>query len=223
MDFIFMLTRQDQTIHDCLELFDTIEPIGLKHVGFKDVGVDVERLVELNRRIRASGATSYMEVVNPDPTQTLVAARTAVEVGVDCLLGGTDADGILEALGGSGIAYYPFPGRPEGHPTRLHGTVETIATDTRRFMEIGCAGVDLLALRATESEPLTLIRAARESLGDRGRLIVAGSVNSPDTIRAIAEAGADAFTIGSAVLEGGFSPRKGLVTSQLRDVLAACT
>ena len=39
MDFIFMLTRGDKTIEDCLEVFSEIAPLGLKHVGFKDVGV----------------------------------------------------------------------------------------------------------------------------------------------------------------------------------------
>ena len=39
MDFIFMLTRQDRTIADCLDLVRLIRPLGLKHIGFKDVGV----------------------------------------------------------------------------------------------------------------------------------------------------------------------------------------
>ena len=37
MDFIFMLTRDDRTVGDCLELIDLIRPVGLKHIGFKDV------------------------------------------------------------------------------------------------------------------------------------------------------------------------------------------
>lgn len=222
MDFIFMLTRQDQTIEDCLELLETIRPLGLGHIGFKDVGVGIDKLMELNRQIRASGATSYMEVVSPKPEEALASARVARQIGVDCLLGGTDAAAIVETLEGSGIAYFPFPGRPEGHPTRLGGTPDEIAADCRQFARLGCAGADVLAFRAKDSEPLDLIRAARDSLGEGRRLIVAGSVNSPATVRAVREAGADAFTIGSAVLEGGFSPRKGLVTSQLEDVLAAC-
>jgi putative N-acetylmannosamine-6-phosphate epimerase len=78
-----------------------------------------------------------------------------------------------------------------------------------------------LAYRATEAAPLDLVRAARRALGD-GTLIVAGSVDQPATIAALADAGADAFTIGSAVFNGAFSPRKGALLSQLRDVLAAC-
>ena len=42
-----------------------------------------------------------------------------------------------------------------------------------------------------------------------------------DPDRRPAAAGADAFTIGSAVFDGSFSPHKGTSTSQLRDVLEA--
>jgi putative N-acetylmannosamine-6-phosphate epimerase len=88
-------------------------------------------------------------------------------------------------------------------------------------MSKGCAGADLLAYRATESDPLRLVSAAKQGLGD-GYLIVAGSVSTPAQIGDLASAGADAFTIGSAVFDGAFSPRKGALQSQLDDVLSAC-
>ena len=59
-----MLTRQDQTILDGLEVFEGIKDAGLGHVGFKDVGVDAETLRRLNGAIKKSGAISYMEVVS---------------------------------------------------------------------------------------------------------------------------------------------------------------
>jgi len=90
------------------------------------------------------------------------------------------------------------------------------------FIARGCAGVDLLAYRATAADPLDLVRAARQALGRDKQLIVAGSVNSAERIRALRDAGADAFTIGSAVFDGSFSARKGALRSQLQDVLAAC-
>jgi hypothetical protein len=220
IDFIFMLTRHDQTIEDCLETFDSIASLGLRHVGFKDLGVDHGMLAELNRRIKRSGATSYMEVVSTTSEACLASAAAAREIGVDRLLGGSEVETILEVLGGSGIEYLPFPGRPEGHPTKLGGSAEGVAADCRRFAALGCAGADLLAYRATEADPLDLVRAARGAMD--GTLVVAGSIDSPARIRALAEAGADAFTIGSAVFDGSFSPRKGLMASQLEDVLAAC-
>jgi hypothetical protein len=221
MDFIFMLTRHDQTIEDCLEVMEAIKPVGLTHVGFKDVGVDVVTLKKLNQRIKEHGATSYMEVVSTSKEACLRSARAAVEIGVDRLLGGTDVGEVLEILDGTGIGYYPFPGIPTGHPTRLGGGPGQIAEHCRKFLQAGCAGVDLLAYRATEADPIDLVRAARGALSN-AELIVAGSVDSPTRIRALAEAGADAFTIGSAVFDGSFSPKKGAITSQLRDVLEAC-
>jgi hypothetical protein len=221
MDFIFMLTRSDRTIEDCLALFDLIKPAGLKHVGFKDVGVPKPVLAQLTERIRASGATSYMEVVSTTAEAALNSARVARELGIDRLLGGTQVDEIMAILAGTNTEYYPFPGRPFGHPTNLAGTALQVEADCRRFVDKSCAGADLLAYRATEADPIELVRAARRGLGKR-RLIVAGSVDSAARIRAIAAAGADAFTIGSAVFAGAYSPAKGSILSQLRDVLADC-
>ena len=90
------------------------------------------------------------------------------------------------------------------------------------FLARGCAGADLLAYRATSAKPLELVRAARQALGDEKQLIVAGSVNSAKRIADLCAAGVDAFTIGTAVFDGSFSPSKGGVRAQLHDVVAAC-
>ena len=107
------------------------------------------------------------------------------------------------------------------HPVPL--SAREVEEQCRTFLSQGCAGVDLLAYRATEAEPLDLIRAARRGLGRDGHLVVAGSIDSPARIRAVAEAGADGFTIGSAAFDGSFSARKGLLANQLKDILAACS
>ena len=211
-----MLTRGDETVADCLEVFDQVESLGLRHVGFKDVGVGFGTLARLNERIKAAGGTSYMEVVAPTAAGALESARSAARIGVDRLLGGVEIEPMIEALSGTPVAYYPFVGRPTGHPMRLGGTPAEIAAHTARARSLGCAGVDLLAYRATESDPLELIRAARRAMD--GRLVVAGSIDSPARIRAAAAAGADAFTIGSAAFEGSFCPGAGL-TAQLKAIL----
>ena len=222
MDFIFMLTRQDRTITDCLELFDMIRPLRLRHVGFKDIGVPPETLTALTEAIRASGATVYMEVVSTTPEACLNSARIAAGLKVDRLLGGTDVAGVTAALAGAKTEYLPFPGFPRGHPTKLGGQPADVEEHCRQFREKGCAGADLLAYRATEAEPLDLVRAARRGLGD-GHLVVAGSVSTRQQIRALAEAGADAFTIGSAVFDGSYAPDKGSILSQLQAIQTDCT
>ena len=220
MDFIFMLTEDDRTVPDCLAMLDEIADLGLRHIGFKDIGVSRETLGALNRRIKALGATSYLEVVSLTAPACREAGRLAAEIGVDCLLGGADPRGMQEAVAGTAIRFFPFAGKPEGHPTQLRGDAAQIATDCRRSEALGCAGIDLLAYRAIEASPLELVREARAAL--RGRLIVAGSVDTPARIAELAEAGADAFTIGSALFKRRFAPDRPSLRGQLAEVMRLC-
>lgn len=215
-----MLTRADRTVTDGLDVLDDIRALGLRHIGFKDVGVPPDQLAALHRRIKELGATSYLEVVSTSPEACLRSARVARDLGVDRLLGGTQVDDILAVLAGSPVEYLPFPGRAFDHPTRLAGSVATIEDDCRRFRARGCAGVDLLAFRATEADPLELVRAARRATD--GIVLVAGGVSTPAQVRALADAGVDAFTVGSAAFDGSFAPTAGSLRSQLRAVLDAC-
>lgn len=221
MDFIFMLTRHDQTVEDARQVLDMALATGIRRIGFKDVGASRKELKSLTAAIRDAGASSYMEVVSTTSDRVRASLETARAIGVDYVLGGKDLDAARETLEDGLARYYPFPGRPHGHPTALGGTPDEVARDCRTYVEAGCAGVDLLAYRATEAEPLELVRAARASLGDR-ELIIAGSVDSAERIHALAGAGADAFTIGSAIFDGSFSPTKGSFLSQITDVLEAC-
>jgi hypothetical protein len=218
LDFIFMLTRQDRTVPNCLEILDEIAPLGLRHIGFKDVGVEAAVLRELAAGIKALGAISYLEVVATSPQAALDSARMGAELGVDRLLGGTQVVETLRILAGTGVKYYPFPGMPVGHPTTLGGDAARVEADCRDFMALGCAGADLLAYRATEAEPLELVRAARRGCG-AGTLICAGGVDGAGRIAALRAAGADAFTIGSAVIDGAFAPGAAGVAAQIREIL----
>ncbi|OYV33979.1 MAG: hypothetical protein B7Z81_10660, partial [Acidocella sp. 20-61-6] len=106
MNFIFMLTRDDRTIPDCLDVIAQIMPLNICHIGFKDIGADLETLRTLNQKIQASGAVSYLEVVATSPQAALNSARMAVEIGVNRLLGGTQVAETLDILNGSNINYY---------------------------------------------------------------------------------------------------------------------
>lgn len=216
-----MLTRHDRTVADCLDVLDLILPLRLRHIGFKDVGVDRKTLAVLAERIRKSGAVSYMEVVSTSPADALNSARVAVELGIDRLLGGTDVPRVREILGNSRIEYYPFCGFPSGHPTKLGGRPDQIEAHCRRFVDEGCAGTDLLAYRATSADPIELVKAARRGLG-KNYLIVAGSVSSLEQIAALHKAGANAFTIGSAVFDGSYARNMGSLLSQLAAIQADC-
>lgn len=198
-EFIFMLTHHDATVADALDVYDALRPTGLRHVGFKDIGASPETLSELTRRMHDDGRTVYLEVVSVSADDELRSIRAAREIGVDIVMGGTHVDAALPLLAGSGIRYFPFPGRIVGHPSVLEGTVEEIAASASSLTaHDGVHGLDLLAYRhADPVEPLidAVVRASA------GPVVVAGSIESAEQIDAVTRLGAWGFTIGGAVFE----------------------
>jgi hypothetical protein len=203
MRFLFMLTRADRTVPDCVALAERALAAGVRDVGFKDAGADPEALRDVVAAARAVGATLWLESVELD--RGAQAAELALSLGVDHLLGGVDVAGMLAAAAGTALTVLPFCGRPVGHPTVLEGTPGDVADHCRSLRDQGAAGVDLLAWRARTARPEDLVRAARSALGT-APLVVAGSIRTADQIRWLSAAGVDAFTVGTAVLDGTFGP-----------------
>jgi hypothetical protein len=216
-DFILMLTHRDVTVPDCLAAFESVKDLGLKHVGFKDMGADFETLERLNAAIKATGATSYIEVVSSEPQAIQISIASGKRLGVDRVLGGKE----IAFAADNGIPYYPFAGTASGHPTVLSGAPGEIEADCAAARRAGCPGVDLLAYRATERNAVELMQAARRGLGPEGHLIVAGGIDSPRRIEEATRAGANAFTIGSALFEGVFAPGVEGLRGQCEAVLRA--
>jgi hypothetical protein len=222
MDFVFMLTRNDATVENALDLVEAARPLGLKHIGFKDVGADSGLLRRLTAAIREAGASPWMEIVATTREAELQGVELGRDLGVAMLMGGVHVEEALKILDGSATRYLPFAGSPSGHPTRLGGTALEVETQCRAFARQGCAGVDILAYRATEAEPLDLIAACRRGFVNSGTVVVAGSINSPERVAAVRAAGADAFTIGAAAIDGSYAPGAGPLAAQLQAVLADC-
>ncbi len=222
MDFIFMLTRDDATVANALDLVETVRPLALKHIGFKDVGADPETLRRLAAGIRQAGASVWMEIVSTSRAGELASIALGRDLGVDFLMGGVAAEDGVRVLQGSSTRYLPFAGKPVGHPTRLGGSPHEVEAHCRVFAALGCAGVDILAYRATEAAPLDLVAACRRGFGDQGKVVVAGSIDGAERIAAVRAAGADAFTIGTAAIDGSYAPGAGPLMAQLRAVLGDC-
>ena len=137
-----------------------------------------------------------MEIVSTSRDDELRSIALGRDLGVDFLMGGVGAQEGVRLLRGSPTRYLPFAGKPVGHPTRLGGSAGEVEAHCRDFAGLGCAGVDILAYRATEAEPLDLVAACRRGCGDKGLVVVAGSIDGAERVAAIRAAGADAFTIG---------------------------
>lgn len=219
LDFIFMLTRHDRTVPDAAGHVATALAAGIRHIGFKDVGLPLPALRELGRMIKAGGASSYLEVVSLDRASEVMSVRAAIDLGVDHLLGGTHVDDVLPLLRGTGIRYYPFPGEIAGHPSVLNGSIDEIAASARTLASRdGVDGLDLLAYRSGVDVPALM--AAVCAATDKP-VIVAGSIDRPEQIQAVRQAGAAGFTIGTSALDGRFPARGTALEAQL-EAIAAC-
>lgn len=199
-EFIFMLTHDDATVPNAHDVLTGLLGSGLRYVGFKDVGAQPSVLKRLASLAHEAGIEVMLEIVSTSEETELKSLRSALEIGVDWVLGGTHPDKGVEILRDANVHYCPFPGTVVGHPSVLEGEVAEIAAHARRLGEMeGVHGLDLLAYRHQSVQPVALIRAVRDVLD--GPVIVAGSIASPAQIVDVGRTGAWGFTIGSAIFE----------------------
>jgi hypothetical protein len=218
-DFIFMLTRADRTIEDAEARLPEALDAGVRHIGFKDVGLPPAALCRLAGAIRAAGARVYLEVVSLDEASEAASARMALDLGVDVLMGGVRPHVVTPILAGSAIQYFPYPGEVVGHPCVLAGSIEATAASAGALLETpGVHGLDLLAYRFA-GDVMALMRAVAQVA--RGRpVVIAGSLDRPERLEAVVRSGATAFTVGTAALDGVF-PAPATLGDQLAFVLQA--
>ena len=220
-DFILMLTENDRTIPDAPARLDDALEGGVRHIGFKDVGLSLGDLRGLATTIRAAGGRSYLEVVSLDEEKELASARAAVALDVDCLLGGTRAPVVTEVIRDHPIRYYPFPGHISGHPSVLGDTEEEIVASARNLADLEHVhGLDLLAYRHHGNVP-QLMRRVCGAVSKP--VIMAGSIDREERVIAVAEAGAAGFTVGTAALQEAFPAEAAGFVAQIRALLEITT
>jgi hypothetical protein len=216
MEFIFMLTKNDETVSDALAVFESVRHTGLRHIGFKDVGLPVDQLKALANAIRASGRHVFLEVVSLDREAEIRSAKAALEIGVDWLLGGTRPTDVLPIIAGSGVKYCPFPGSIVGHPSLLRGSIAEIVASAQALSRLdGVYGLDLLAYRFDGDVP-ALVRQVLDTVDVP--VIAAGSVDSFDRIAELARLDVWGFTVGSAIFDHRFGDG---VAAQVQAILDA--
>jgi hypothetical protein len=202
---IVMLTNNDVTVPDALDVFEQAKELPVQFWGFKDVGLDVPQMKELIGRMKAAEKTTFLESVCYREEECLQAAEIAVECGVDYLTGTIFYDSILERLKGSPVKYFPFFGRISGHPVILEGEIEEVVAHGKELQAKGVDGLDLVAYRYTQCEKIgPLVQACMKQLAVP--LISAGSINGWTRLEETLRNGIWAFTIGSAFFAKAFVP-----------------
>lgn len=213
-----MLTRDDRTVDDAEQVLSSVRNTGLTRVGFKDVGATPDRQRALAAAAHDSGLTVYLEIVSLTKDEELAAVDSAVEAGVDWVIGGTFASDVARRLAGSRTGFAPFAGHVSGHPSILSGRISEIADDAARLVAVdGVGGIDLLAYRHASADALELTREVAGAVGG-APVIAAGSVVNAQQITGLATAGAWGFTMGSGIFEAAL-PGSPDVVSQVQTAL----
>ena len=202
-EFILMLTHNDSTVKDALNIFRECKDAPVMHWGFKDVGLPPEEMKTLVREMKAAGKTTYLEVVSLSEEEGLRGAQIAVDAGFDILMGTVFFDSILQYLKDKPIKYYPFPGHIYSHPSILDGTIEDIVAHARFLESKGVQGMDLLSYRYVGDASLLLREVVKATSVP---IVSAGSIESYKRLAEVWQAGAWGFTIGSALFEKKFIP-----------------
>lgn len=203
---IVMLTNDDETVSDSLEIFKRLKDLPVQHWGFKDIGLPPAEMGRVVSAMKAAGKTTYLEVVSLSEQDGLRGAQMAVEQGFDVLMGTVYFSSIRDCLAGTKVRYYPFPGRVGGHPSILSGTIEEIVEHARWLEAQGVQGLDLLTYRfAGQAAHLLQQVVAAVSIP----VVSAGSIATYDRIQEVGDAGAWGFTIGSAFFASRFVPGAG--------------
>lgn len=201
---IVMLTHNDVTVENALAVFDTCKDLPVNFWGFKDVGISSEATRVLLNHMKRHGKTTFLEVVTFTEEECLENAKLAVEFGFDYVTGGRHFPSVAEYLADKPIKYFPFVGDVGGSPVALTGTTEAILADCDRLEAAGVHGLDLVAYRFVDGDPVEL--AKKVVAGAKTEVIIAGSIASTERVSIMNDINPFAFTMGGALFDKKFVP-----------------
>ena len=199
---IIMLSHNDKTVKDAIEIFEENKDLPIQYWGFKDVGMEPEKMKVLCKKMRDAGKISFLEVVSYSEEECMRGAKLAVECGFDYLLGTLYYDSVAKYIKEQGLKYCPFAGKVSESPSILEGTLEEMLKQEEEFAQKGVFGTDLLGYRYVDGDPNIL--SAEYIKHAKRPVILAGSIGSEERIKLVKEMNPWAFTMGSALFTKNF-------------------
>jgi len=200
-ELIVMLTHRDRTVSDATEVFERCCSAEVTYWGMKEEGLPLSQMKALYARMKACGKKTALEVVAYAEQECIAGARMAAECGCDLLMGTRYYDSVNLFCKANGLKYLPFVGELSGRPTVLNGTPEDMIRESKRYLEKGVFGIDLLGYRYV-GDGAALNRAVTAAVD--APVCIAGSVNSYQRLEEVLEAAPWGFTIGGAFFEHCF-------------------
>ena len=201
---IVMLTHNDKTVPDAAAVFEQCKDLPVTNWGFKDVGMQPEKMKELCHAMKKAGKTTFLEVVTYSEEECLRGAKLAVECGFDYLLGTLMYESVAKYTIEQGIKYLPFVGKVSGSPSILEGNAADMVAQAEAFKKVGAYGTDLLGYRYVDGDPEAL--AAEFIKKSPIPTVLAGSISSIAKLEKVKAMDPWLFTMGSALFTANFVP-----------------
>ena len=202
LNLIVMLTHNDKTVKNAMEIFEECKSSKAKYWGMKEEELPLNEMKKLYKYMKRQHKTTFLEVVTYTEEEGLKGANIAKECEVDILMGTMFFDSINDLCQKNNIKYMPFIGKVSERPSILEGNVEDMITEANRYIEKGAYGVDLLGYRYTGDA----VKLNKEIVANvKGPVCIAGSINSYQRLDEIKDANPWAFTIGGAFFENKFN------------------
>ena len=200
-ELIVMLTHNDKTVPDAIEVFEAAKDAPAKYWGFKEVGLPADKMKTLVEMMKAAGKTTFLEVVAYTEEECIEGAKIGADCGFDALCGTLYFESVHQIAKAAGMKYMPFVGQIHDRPSILEGTIEGMIEEANALADKGVDGIDLLAYRYT-GDPEEL--AARFVASVKVPVCLAGSIKSFARLDKMLEIGPWSYTIGSAFFEREF-------------------
>ncbi|MBD3227321.1 MAG: hypothetical protein GF329_03960 [Candidatus Lokiarchaeota archaeon] len=202
-EFIFMLTENDVTRKDALEIYENIRDTNLKHIGFKDIGLSMNELRKLTKKMNEDKKTTYLEIISTSKKETIKSTKIGIDLEVDYLIGGlySNIEPVLDLLSGTTIKFFPYIGEIYDHPCKLRGSIRDFKNQYDNLKESKVDGINLLAYRHEKDSELLIETMNKVS---EIPIIIAGDINSKERIIFLKNLGIWAFTVGTAIFNKQF-------------------
>lgn len=198
---IVMLTHNDVTVKNAMEVFEECKDAPAIYWGFKEVGLPLEEMKELVKRMKACGKTTFLEVVAYTEKECLAGAQMGVDCGFDYLMGTLFFDSVNELCKKNGLRYMPFVGKISGRPSILEGTIQGMIDEANEYIRKGAYGIDILGYRYTGN---AIELNKKFVAGVKAPVCVAGSIQSYQRLDEVKDANPWTFTIGGAFFDNKF-------------------
>lgn len=201
LQLIVMLTHNDKTVANALEVFEKCKDTKAQFWGFKEAPLPLSEMKELYAYMKTCGKTTFLEVVAYTEEEGMAGAKVAAECGCDVLMGTCFSDAINAFCHEHGLKYMPFVGHISGRPSVLEGSAGDMIQEAKHYLEKGAWGIDLLGYRY-KGNAKVLIESFVQAVD--APVCLAGSINSFERLDEVKQMQPWAFTIGSAFFEHRF-------------------